>query len=500
MKKSPGILTAALATLAAAAALNAAAPKRPNVLFIVSDDLRPELGCYGASHMHTPNIDRLAKTGTLFERPYVQQAVCAATRASFLTGCRPDTTGVDYPYTKYFVDTFLKEKPSIMRAFMEQGYHVRTFGKVHHGLIEPLSEPHFKPGAGYYVMAETIKRTGGKKGDAAKGRAPVAELGDKPDNAYQDGQIADAVVETLGRVARLDEPFFLAVGFQKPHLPWVAPKQYADLYDLDTVPLSPNPRPNAGVPEYATSHHAITKFAGYPSDDVTVTQQRELRRDYFACVSFVDAQVGRVLDALEKSGAAANTIVVFIGDHGWHLQDQGMWGKTTNYEHSTWSPLIVRAPGFAAAQRSKALVEYVDLFPSLLDLCGLAQPDYLEGTSFKPLLAKPDAPWKTAAFSQFPRRNTVEGYAIRTDRYRYVEWRDKKNGAVTACELYDHQTDSDEATNLADQPGRAALLAEMARQLHAGWKAALPAGVVNRSNNPPAPPSEKLRDSENEPD
>ncbi len=487
-------LHASAATLASAAfwpgptlGQNAASDRRPNVLWIGVDDLRCGLGCYGADHIHSPHIDALADRGMRFDRAYVQQAVCAASRASFLTGCRPETTTVDYPYNDYFTGQFLRTHPTLPRHLHDVGYHCRGLGKIHHGPPLDLSvfpEPYYtgEQGTGGYVLPENR--------DAKGQDRPPTEMADVPDDAYRDGQLAVEAERTIRRWAGMNEPWCLTVGFYKPHLPFCAPKRYWDLYDREALPLTPTPERPADAPFYATATFELPTYAGRLGSDenpIDEDEARLLRHGYFACTSYVDACIGRVLRALDESGQRDHTIVMLWSDHGWHLGDQGAWGKHMNYEQATRAPLIVDAPGMPAAQRgraSDALVEYVDMFPTICELAGVQAPDYLEGTSFTPLLERPDRPWKTAAFSQYPRWGQVEGFAIRTDRYRYVEWQRTgegvkeywagPEGSVHARELYDHRTDPHESTSLADDPEHQSTVERLSEQLRAGWQAALP--------------------------
>ncbi|MFW6188890.1 MAG: sulfatase [Planctomycetota bacterium] len=474
-----GVAGAALGPYASLLQAVEGGTERPNVLFIGADDLRCELACYGRGHVHSPNIDRLAGQGLLFRRPYVQQAVCAASRASFLTGCRPDTTGVDYPYTDQFRDEFLKSHPSLHRFFHQHGFYTRTFGKIHHGWVWDmggLSEKHFSgksPGSWRgYVLPENVEKPSEKQ--------PPVEMADVPDTAYRDGQVGEEVVRTLRRAAGQEKPFFLSVGFWKPHLPFTAPKKYWDLYDRDRIDLSPNPY----IPDGAAPYHPVSyELPSYgwqlckDGEPVPEEKARLLRHAYFACVSFIDAQIGKALEELERLGMRENTVVMLWGDHGWHLGDNGCWGKHTNFERATRAPMIVSAPGMPTDGRtSDALVEYVDIFPTLCELTGLAAPGYCEGISMAPLLKEPDRRWKSAAFSQYPRGGDLEGYAIRTDRYRYIEWRHKKSGKVDEVELYDHEADPLESDSIEDEPGADELMKRLSEKLHRGWRAALPPG------------------------
>jgi arylsulfatase A-like enzyme len=300
--------------------------------------------------------------------------------------------------------------------------------------------------------------------------------------------VADKAIAELRRLK--DKPFFLAVGFVKPHLPFNAPKRYWDLYERDAIPLAPNPFVPRGAPPMAINNlrelRGYTDFTGalHPTlGPLSEADARLLRHGYLASVSYVDAQIGRLLDQLEALDLADDTIVVLWGDHGWKLGEHASWGKMTNYEDDTRVPLIVRAPGRAGNGRSSdALVELVDLFPTLSELCGVPVPDDLEGTSLAPLLSDPDRSWKRAAFSQYlrtgiwigPEGAEHNGHAVRTDRWRYVEWTRTGTGELAGVELYDHASDPQENTNLADHPEHADTLAELRELLHAGWQAALP--------------------------
>jgi iduronate 2-sulfatase len=487
--------------LAGAGALGAALPQwlqaadgagesrgKLNVLFVGVDDLRCGLGCYGAEHIHSPHLDRLAQRGVLFERAYVQQAVCAASRASFLTGCRPDTTTVSYPYNDYFTKEFLPEHRTIPRFFHDRGYHCRGMGKLHHGGVLDMGvfpEPYYNGRADSVRLA--LPENQGKK--------PPTECADVPDEAYGDGALAVEAARTIHRWKDLDKPWCLSVGFYKPHLPFVAPKRYWDLYNRDDIPLSPSPNVPEGAPFYAPATWELPTYdgklgsKGHPIDADTA---RLLRHGYFACTSYVDAQIGKVLAALDASGQRERTIVMFWSDHGWHLGDNGCWGKHTNFEWAARSPLIIDAPSLPRVSRGKAspaLVEYVDMFPTLCEMTGQPKPGYLEGLSMTPLLQNPQRPWKSAAFSQYARwgnKPVLMGRSMRTDRYRYTEWQRTEHaaagaeafrgpaGSVHTRELYDHRTDPQESKNLANAPDQKQTVEELSKNLAAGWRAALP--------------------------
>jgi iduronate 2-sulfatase len=297
------------------------------------------------------------------------------------------------------------------------------------------------------------------------------------DDVLNDGDSAARAIAAMREVK--DKPFFLALGFFKPHLPFVAPKKYFDLYPLEKIKLPANRTKPEGSPDLAfTNFGELRAYEGMPKDPEPVSDQqaRELIRGYYAATSYMDAQVGRLLGELDKLGLRENTIVILWGDHGWHLGEQGQWCKHTNFENSARAALMLSAPGRhpKAGAKTDALVEFVDIYPSLCELSGLPLPQGLEGTSFVPLIADPTRSWKTAAFSQYPREGgKVMGYSMRTDRYRYTEWQDK-SGKPLAVELYDHQSDPAETRNVADAPGNASTLAELSKTLKAGWQAATP--------------------------
>ncbi|HBO44084.1 MAG TPA: iduronate sulfatase [Planctomycetaceae bacterium] len=497
--------------------------KRPNVLFIAVDDLRPELGCYGSEAVKSPNIDRLANSGVTFTSAYCQQAVCNPSRASLLTGLRPDTICVwDLP------THFRAKRPdtvTLPQCFLQQGYHTAVIGKIfHHNLtlMDPVSwsEPRldtpdadkrkmFYPGVEYLDPKTQARVDRIFQGLLDEGQTreyvhllghrhiklKATECSDVPDNAYFDGAQTDVAVAKLAELKRQGKPFFFGVGYHKPHLPFTAPKKYWDMYDRDRIPLAENDFLPKGAPPMAMStmrelrdYEDMSDLPETSEGPVSADRARLLRHGYLACVSYVDAQIGRLLDELEKLDLDDDTIVVLWGDHGWKLGEHRGWCKMTNYEIDTRVPLIVRVPGAKGnGKPCGRLVEFVDIYPTLCDLAGLDAPAELEGTSFVSLLDDCDRPWKKAAFSQFLRTDKwmgsegipYMGYAIRTPEWRYVEWYrwDAENATcreLVGRELYDERKDPDENVNLIDSPEHQATIETLAEQLKSGWKAARP--------------------------
>lgn len=468
--------------LSAAEAAGGGSGERLNVLFIAVDDLRPQLGCYGQEQILSPNIDRLAGEGLLLERAYCQQAVCMPSRASLMSGYRPDK-GEIYrcgPLYQHVPDAL-----SMNMHFQAHGYETISIGKIYHHRSDDSqgwSKPAYHPrgewkGRGYMSEAgQAIALEYDRTHPDAKrrGMGPAFEAADVPDNAYADGMSADRALEELNRLK--DRPFFLATGFLKPHLPFNAPTKYWDLYPENEIDLAKNPLAPEGMPRYAgTSWGELRGYAGMPAkgpmpDDLA----RQLIHGYYACVSYMDAQVGRLLDELDRLDLRSNTVVMLWGDHGWKLGEHGMWCKHTNFEIDAHAPMTVSAPGMGAAgQTTSALTEFVDMYPTLCELCELPLPDHLEGTSMAPLLDDPEREWKSAAFSQYP-RGDIMGYSMRTERYRYTEWQDLKSGKVEAVELYDHEKDPAENVNGAELPENADTVKRLAEMLKAGWREAVP--------------------------
>jgi arylsulfatase A-like enzyme len=472
---------------------------KPNVLFIAVDDLRPDLACYGAVQMKTPRFDKLASQGLLFERAYCQVAVCNPSRASILSGARPDTTGV--LDNQHFMRPQMPDVISLPQHFKNNGWHSVSLGKVyHHSEREPgddplsWSEPPWyrgNPAPGWFAKSSldyvnALKKLP-KDQQPALMRGPPFEASDTSDDVHPDGQTALKAIETLRRLKAQGQPFFLGVGFVKPHLPFNCPQKYWDLYPADTIQLPANYARRTDVPAPALlDPYELRSYGTVPPDGEPIPDEMALNliRGYRACVSFMDAQLGRVLDELDALGLADSTIVIVWGDHGYHLGEHGLFTKMTNFELGTHVPLIVRVPGQkTAGQKTRALVELVDLYPTLAELAGLPLPAHLEGTSFAPLLAEPARPWKKAAFSQYLRKGgpklmgkgplAFDGRSIRTDRWRYTEWKDPK-GQPLGAELYDHQSDPAENTNLANDPTHAETRSQLASQLKAGWQAARP--------------------------
>jgi arylsulfatase A-like enzyme len=461
-----------------------AAERRLNVLFLASDDMRPQLGCYGDQTVKSPNLDRLAANGMVFQRAFCQQALCSPSRISLLSGRHVWTTRI--PDIGPTLRSTLPDIVTLPQLFKNNGWHTRSLGKIFHiGIDDPASwsvpsfvtkVPRLGPEGSALVKAARDKQREAGVQDPDKGpqkaiyAGPAFEAPDCADEALSDGDTAVQAVAALREYAQKPEqPFFLAVGFANPHVPWVAPKRYYDLYKREDLKLPENRYAPKNAPDFAATSGADFFWYGNVPRDRVITDDfgRRCLHGYLAAISYVDACVGRLLDELDRLGLSENTVVVFWGDHGYYMGEHNWWGgKHNNYEGATHAPLLVRAPGMkAAGKKTRALVEFVDIFPSLAELARLPPPGGLEGRSFAPLLDDPNAPWDKAAFSEYPKGGN-RGVAMRTDRYRYVEWRDKK-GELVARELYDHEADPQENQNVANLPENAALLEQLAAQMKA---------------------------------
>ncbi len=455
--------------------------EQPNILFIAVDDMRCDLGCYGNNFVKSPNIDRLASTGVLFRRAYCQQAVCNPSRVSLLTGLRPDTTQV------WDLTTPMREvMPNVVtlpQYFRENGYQAVAYGKIFHNPFpdaiswdEPTHNAqdvigHSAENRKRLVEFKDAMRASGKQEAAIERmRGPATEIQQEPDDRNYDGKQTSDAIQKLNELASEEKPFLLAVGYIRPHLPFITPKPYWDLYNRSDIPLASNSYLPSNAPKVAFGDRSLGGFyelRGYMDyadarnpfeGPLTADQQRELKHGYYASVSFVDAQIGRLLNALEKANVAEKTIVVLWSDHGWKLGEHGGWCKQTNYEIDTRVPLIIRSPSAKGNGKvCDSLVELVDVFPTLAELTSLPIPAQLQGKSLKPLLEDSNLSVKDAAFSQFPRKHEGKdymGYAMRTNRYRYVEWLDAVSGEIVAKELYDHTSDPEENRNTAHEEGQ----------------------------------------------
>jgi arylsulfatase A-like enzyme len=459
-----------LAVLVSACIVTGTAAQPFNILFIAVDDLRPQLGCYGNTLVQSPNIDRLAREGALFDRAYCQVPVCGASRASLMTGVRPTRTRF-LNYNTWAI----QDAPGVIalpQHFRHHGYTTISLGKIFHHVAdapESWSMPAWRPKTTRgnwrdYADPENQRATD------SDGRGPPYESSDVADGAYADGKIATRAVVELQRLKQANQPFFLAVGFLKPHLPFNAPRRYWDLYDPASIQLPDNYHPPQDVPAQAMHNWGeLRSYQGVPKrGPVPEEMALKLVRGYHACVSYMDAQVGRVLDELDRLGLKNNTIVVLWGDHGWNLGEHTLWCKHCNFDNALRVPLLLRVPGHEPARRSSALVEFVDLYPTLCELGNLPLPEHLEGTSLVPLLKDPARPWKPAVFSRW-----IAGDSIRTDRYLYTEWPARANSGPARM-LFDHHADPDENTNVAELPDNAALVKELSERLRAGWQRAKP--------------------------
>lgn len=467
------LLIGLLSTLGAVAQAEEKA-SRPNVLMIAVDDLRPMLGCYGNERIQTPNIDRLAARGRVYEQAYCQYAKCGTSRLSIMTGLRPDSIGV-FSNSDRDVAAFRKRKPGLKpmgQWFREIGYHTRSFGKIYHdGWDNPAnwSEPS-SPGRDREMWEVVVEdQPMSPTVIAERLDCPVLQSPEVPDDHLFAGRMTREVESLLESPG--GKPFFFAVGYRRPHLPFVAPKRYFDLYQPDEHWLAPNAEPPHDIfplawfnsdgyigsakrvgltmPKPPTREEAIAwngyemrSYNGVPNQGpISRERQLELIHAYAACISYVDAQVGRLLAALEKNGQEKNTIVVLWSDHGWHLGEFSAWGKMTNYDIANRVPLIFAGPGIEKG-REESFAELVDLYPTLCGLAGIDPPEHLEGDDLRTLN-------KDAALSQYERyKGEYTGYSIRTHQYRYTAWFDRK-GKVVGREYYDKSGASPAGKNLA---------------------------------------------------
>lgn len=481
--------------------------KRPNILFIAVDDLRPDLGCYGNEYIITPNIDKLAASSTVFNRAYCQVAVCNPSRASLMTGLRPDSVKV-WDLRVHFRDT-MPDIVTLPQHFKNNGYYANAYGKMYHYIYGAMEDPASWSGEklpmnskdwtwsketikAKQALKKKLKAEGWSDGDVNRIRATATSCEDVPDHARFDGAMTDHALGKLEELKGHSEPFFLGVGFFQPHLPFSAPKKYWDMYDPKKIPSAANPFPIDGAPGMAmNTMYELRDYMDFlhtaePSKgSLTEEQQRRLKHGYAASVTFVDAQIGRLLDYLDESGLADNTVVIIWGDHGWKLGEHRSWGKQTAYEIDAQVPLIIHNPTAKTKGGSTdALVEFIDVYPTLCELAGIPAPDHLEGKSLRPLMDDPKMSWSDAAFSQFHREykgTRYMGHSIRTDRYRYVEWVNMDTQETAEKELYDHTNDPMENTNIAKKLENKELLNALSTQLRITCPK-LPPGTCARGN------------------
>jgi len=444
--------------------------KKRNVLFIAIDDLRPQLNCYGKTQIHSPNIDQLASESLVFEMAHCQQAVSAPSRNGLMTGLRADSLGI------YDLGTFFRENvPNVVtmpQHFKNKGYQSEGMGKIlhkgHGNQEDPLSWSRDFYTGGEDFDAEPIQRgdTTGLHGSFPRidGKKLTHYATTVPDENLIDNRILNHALERLEVLQ--DTNFFMAVGFKKPHLPFVAPKRYFDMYDTSNIEVPEKVVPESHPPFSHTNFGELRKYHDIPpKGPLSDKRSKELIRGYYATVSYVDDLVGRLLDKLGELGLEENTLVVLWGDHGWTLGEYGKWCKHSNYEYDTRIPLMLKVPGKTSGERTDALVESLDIYPTLCDLTGLEKPSHLQGETMVPLLDDPEQNIKNAAWSQYPRGHQgmrLMGYAMRTQHYRYVRWVEKNNPEnVVARELYDHRDDPGETDNLAVKPGNESLVNKM---------------------------------------
>lgn len=493
-------------------------PVKPNILFISIDDLRPALGAYEDTIAITPNIDQLASEGMTFRQAYCQAAVCAPSRASLMTGLRPDDTRV-----WHLGDEFRKINPNTVtmpQYFAKFGYHTVNIGKIFHNYMpDSISwdEPDLRParyvrkdwlnrdGETFYI-SKAINESQARKRDSLLKLMPIRyadgwntgpawEAADVHDTMYYDGAQTALAIQTLTRLSKANTPFYMGLGYFRPHLPFAVPKKYWDMYDPDKIPLPTNPNIPENAPlqamnsMYELRHYDGFQHIGHPTSSYRMGEDtvRTLRQGYYASVSYIDALLGDLISHMKMLGIYENTIIIIWGDHGWKLGDHNSWGKMTNYNIDLKVPVIIRYPNQEnPGAQTNAITELVDLFPSLCELAGIKTPKYMQGTSFVPLLKNPNLSWKSAAFSQFHRRPKVSadgkrymGYSLNTQKYHYIAWYtwDEKTGTrgeLKGVELYDSENDPYETLNIAQMPALSEVNKDLSKQLAEGWQKALP--------------------------
>lgn len=477
MKSIFSVVVCSLFASSLAFAVSAAEPQKLNVLLILADDLNCNLGCYGHPVVKSPNIDRLAARGVRFDRAYCNYPVCNASRTSFLSGRRPDTTGVVDNVTP--PRTFLKDAVMLPEHFRKSGYTTIKVGKIFHTGKE-FEDP--RSWDLDIVERSTAKKPPEEQIVRKQGKSGIVLKADDADT--WDGYVAREAVRQIEKAAHGNKPFFVAAGFRRPHSPYIAPEKYFALYEPEHL------QPRSGPPEHLKNipNLALTYRLGaakFPDKEPGQTMAA-----YYASISFMDAQVGVLLDALDRLKLWDNTVVVFHSDHGYHLGEHGgLWHKMCLFDETTRVPLIIAAPGRTSAAGSKGLVELVDVFPTLAELCGLSPPPGLEGTSAAPLLDKPEQRWKPAAFTVVSRGTNIDatrsldptkmGRTVVTSRWRYTEWHDG------ASELYDHEADPYEYANLTGDPKQAQAREEMKKLLHSGWQSAIPGKELREQRHSP---------------
>lgn len=421
---------------------------KPNVLFIIVDDLRTDLGCFGNATVHSPNIDKLASEGMVFDRAYCQVPVCGASRASLLSGIRPSMNRFRTYSTRQ--DEDVPGIESLPAHFRNNGYTTASIGKVYHHIDDAMESWSIAPWDSIikkqtwhdYVLEENISL----QNDPEIKSGPAFECANVPDEAYRDGRFAQKAIEDLKHFQQSGDPFFLALGFVKPHLPFNAPKKYWDLYDEATLQLADNPFAPKNAPKQAMHNFGeLRNYYGIPKEGpVPDSTARKLIHGYYAATSYTDAMIGKVLHGLDSLGLAENTVVVLLADHGWHLGEHGLWCKHCNFDKVLRVPLIIRTPRGKAA-RTLSMTELIDLYPTLCELCGLEKPEHLDGKSLVEVLRHPDHQNKTEIYSRYHNGETVIN-----QRFAYTEWYNKQYESMARM-LYDHNNDKAENTNISEE-------------------------------------------------